>query len=171
MEAARANAAKAAWLILNDEQNMKSQREGWLGEDYVRIYAASDRARVAEVYDFSTLLPGYTPLGSWGLDALCLGPDSRVYLVDWIPLAEAHRRERYRDMAEFESELPVSGVLRILRFESTYGRDTRKATLVHSGASCMDCSSMPTARRLRTGCRSVPQLKSSRRWGTRFSPS
>lgn len=84
---------------------MKSQREGWLGEDYVRVYAASDRARVAEIYDFRTYLPGYTPVGSWGLDALCLAPDSRLYLVDWIPLAEAHRRERYRDLAEFESEL------------------------------------------------------------------
>ena len=77
---------------------MKSvtQREGWLGEDYIRIYAEHGRDRVARLYAFERFLPGYVPWGSWGLDALCLGPDGRLYLVPWIPLHESHRKERYQ---------------------------------------------------------------------------
>lgn len=84
---------------------MKKQREGWLGEDYVRIYADTDRQRIARLYDFSIFLPGYEPWGSWGLDALCLGPDSRLYVVDWIPLEESFRKERYGCIAEFEEDI------------------------------------------------------------------
>jgi hypothetical protein len=81
------------------------QREGWLGEEYVRIYAATDRPRIAELYDFPTSLPGYEPWGSWGLDALCLGPDSRLYVVDWIPLDASFRKEKYNSVAAFEEEI------------------------------------------------------------------
>lgn len=84
---------------------MKNQREGWLGEDYVRVYADSDRGRVADLYEFAKYLPGYEPVGSWGLDVLCLGPDSRLYLVDWIPLNEEFKREAYPDLATFEKEV------------------------------------------------------------------
>lgn len=84
---------------------MKSQREGWLGNDYVRIYAVADRARVSELYSFQTSLPGYEPWGSWGLDALCLGPDRRLYLVDWIPLAEEFLRLRYESVTAFEIDV------------------------------------------------------------------
>jgi hypothetical protein len=84
---------------------MNEQSEGWLGEDYVRIYADADRQRIAQLYDFATFLPGYEPWGSWGLDALCLGPDSRLYVVDWIPLEESFRKERYRCIAEFEEDI------------------------------------------------------------------
>lgn len=84
---------------------MKRQREGWLGEEYVRIYADADRKRIARLYDFETFLPDYEPWGSIGLDALCLGPDSHLYLVDWIPLEEGYRKERYAGIAEFEADL------------------------------------------------------------------
>ncbi len=84
---------------------MKTQREGWLGEDYVRIYAGADRAEIATLYDFAAFLPGYEPWGSWGLDALCLGPDSRLYVVDWIPLEESFRKERYASIAAFEEDI------------------------------------------------------------------
>jgi len=84
---------------------MNKQREGWLSEDYVRIYADADRPRIAQLYDFATFLPGYEPWGSWGLDAFCLGPDSRLYLVDWIPLEESFRKERYACIAEFEADI------------------------------------------------------------------
>ncbi len=84
---------------------MNKQREGWLGEEYVRIFADADRQRIAQLYDFATFLPRYEPWGSWGLDALCLGPDSRLYAVDWIPLEENYRKERYRSIAEFEADI------------------------------------------------------------------
>ena len=84
---------------------MNTQREGWLGEEYVRAYAAADRNRIAKLYDFHTSLPGYEPWGSWGLDALCLGPDSRLYLLDWIPLDESFLRERYESVAAFENDI------------------------------------------------------------------
>ncbi len=84
---------------------MTTQREGWLGEEYVRIYSDTDRQRIAELYDFSTSLPGYEPWGSWGLDALCLGPDSRLYAIDWIPLEESFRKERYSSVAAFEEDI------------------------------------------------------------------
>lgn len=84
---------------------MNTQREGWLGEEYVRIYADVDRQRIARLYDFATFLPGYAPWGSWGLDVLCLGPDSRLYTIDWIPLEESYRKERYGSIAEFEAEI------------------------------------------------------------------
>ncbi len=83
---------------------MKNQREGWLDDDYVRIYADTDRQRIAQLYDFATFLPGYEPWGSWGLDALCLGPDSRLYAVDWIPLEEGFWRVRYSSIDEFEAD-------------------------------------------------------------------
>jgi len=81
---------------------MKTQREGWLGEEYVRIYADADRARIAGLYDFKQFLPGFQPWGSWGLDALCLGPDSRLFAIDWIPLEESFAREKYASVAAFE---------------------------------------------------------------------
>lgn len=82
---------------------MNRQLEGWLGEEYVRVYATSDRSRIAQLYEFSTYLPSYEPWGSWGLDALCLGPDSRLYVIDWIPLDEEYRKERYKSVEEFET--------------------------------------------------------------------
>ena len=84
---------------------MTTQREGWLGEEYVRIYAETDRPRVAELYDFATFLPGYEPWGSWGLDALCLGPDGQLYTVDWVPLEQDLQKERYGSVAEFEADI------------------------------------------------------------------
>jgi hypothetical protein len=84
---------------------MNNEREGWLGEDYVRIYATSDRSRIAKLYEFETLLPGYEPWGSWGLDALCLGPDARLYAIDWIPLHEEFRKERYESVTAFEDDI------------------------------------------------------------------
>ncbi|MFO1437231.1 MAG: hypothetical protein U1F81_02850 [Verrucomicrobiaceae bacterium] len=84
---------------------MNKQYEGWLGEDYVRIYAEADRQRIAELYQFATFLPGYEPWGSWGLDALCLGPDGRLYTVDWIPLEQDFQKERYGSVAEFEADI------------------------------------------------------------------
>jgi hypothetical protein len=84
---------------------MSTQREGWLGEEYVRIYARSDRERIAKLYDFPVFLPGYEPWGSWGLDALCLGPDLRLYTLDWIPLEESFRKERYAAVASFEEDV------------------------------------------------------------------
>ena len=86
-------------------KSMTTQREGWLGEEYVRIYADKDRQRIAELYDFATSLPGYEPWGSWGLDALCLGPDSRLYAVDWISLEASFRKQRYASVAEFEEDI------------------------------------------------------------------
>jgi hypothetical protein len=85
--------------------SMTTQREGWLGEEYVRIYADADRKRIGELYDFPAFLPDYEPWGSWGLDALCLGPDSCLYVVDWIPLDESFRKERYRSIQQFEADI------------------------------------------------------------------
>jgi len=84
---------------------MTTQREGWLGKEYVRIYAVADRSRIAQLYEFSTFLPGYEPWGSWGLDALCLGPDARLYVTDWIPLEERYRKQRYASIADFEADI------------------------------------------------------------------
>jgi hypothetical protein len=84
---------------------MNTQREGWLGDEYVRVYAPSDRSRIAKLYEFQASLPGYEPWGSWGLDALCLGPDSRLYAIDWIPLEESFRKQRYLNATALEEEL------------------------------------------------------------------
>lgn len=84
---------------------MKTQREGWIGDEYVRIYAEVERSRIGKLYDFATFLPGYEVWGSWGLDALCLAPDNRLYSVDWIPLEESFRKERYASIATFEDDI------------------------------------------------------------------
>lgn len=84
---------------------MTTLREGWLGEEYVRVYADKDRQRIADLYDFATSLPGYEPWGSWGLDALCLGPDSRLYAIDWIPLEASRRKLKYASIPEFEADI------------------------------------------------------------------
>lgn len=84
---------------------MSKPYEGWLGEDYVRIYAEADRQRIAELYQFATFLPGYEPWGSWGLDALCLGPDGRLYTIDWIPLEQDFQKEQYGSVADFEADI------------------------------------------------------------------
>ena len=84
---------------------MTMQREGWIGEEYVRVYAVSDRQRVAKLYDFPTFLPGYEPWGSWGLDALCLGPELRLYVLDWIPLEQSFLKGRYASVAAFEEDI------------------------------------------------------------------
>lgn len=90
---------------MEPNQSLQTQREGWLDEEYVRIYAAPDRQRIAKLYDFPTSLPGYEPWGSWGLDALCLGPNLRLYLLDWIPLEKSFQRERYPNIAAIEVDL------------------------------------------------------------------
>lgn len=84
---------------------MTTLREGWLGEEYVRVYADKDRQRIADLYDFVTSLPGYEPWGSWGLDALCLGPDSRLYAIPWIPLEASLRKVKYASIPEFEADI------------------------------------------------------------------
>ncbi len=81
---------------------MITQCEGWLGDDYVRIYATADRSRVSKLYDFPAFLPAYELWGSWGLDALCLGLDSQLYLIDWIPLHESFRKLRFPSIQAFE---------------------------------------------------------------------
>lgn len=74
---------------------MNTQREGWLDDTYVRLYAESARQQIASLYAFHEFLPDYELLGSWGLDALCLAPDAKLYRIPWIPLSKAHRQEAY----------------------------------------------------------------------------
>jgi len=105
---------------------MTTQREGWIGKEYVRVYAASDRQRVAALYDFPTFLPGYEPWGSGGLDALCLGPDSRLYTIDWIPLDESFRKERYASAAAFEED-----IARLLEATPAYEHFQKEVHFVH----------------------------------------
>ena len=81
---------------------METQREGWLVDQYIRIYASADRARVAAIYRFDEFLPGYEPWGSWGQDALCLSPERPLFLIPWIPLAASFRQEHYARVAAFE---------------------------------------------------------------------
>ncbi len=74
---------------------MSAQREGWLGDKYVRLYGESARRKIASLYAFQEFFPDYELLGSWGLDALCLALDSKLYRIPWIPLSEAHREDAY----------------------------------------------------------------------------
>ncbi|MDX2111883.1 MAG: hypothetical protein SFY80_16765 [Verrucomicrobiota bacterium] len=105
---------------------MTKQREGWLGDEYVRIYAAADRQRIYTLYDFATFLPGYEPWGSFGLDALCLGPDSRLYTIDWIPLEEEYRRQRYDSVAALEAD-----IARLHEAPLSYQHFQKEVHLVH----------------------------------------
>ena len=81
------------------------QREGWLGDEFVRLYAEAARPDVASLYAFREFLPEYELWGSWGLDALWLGPDSKLYRIPWIPLSEAHRNEGYASVESLEAAL------------------------------------------------------------------
>jgi hypothetical protein len=84
---------------------MNAQREGWLLDEYVRFYAESARLEIALLYAFHEFLPGYELWGSWGLDALCLGLDSKLYRIPWIPLSEAHRQEVYPSVEALQTVL------------------------------------------------------------------
>ena len=84
---------------------MNAHREGWLADEYVRIYAASSRKNIASLYGFDEFLPDYELWGSWGCDALCLGRDSKLYRIPWIPLSEAHRQEAYPSVEALDSSL------------------------------------------------------------------
>jgi hypothetical protein len=84
---------------------MSAHREGWLGDEYVRLYAESARKDIASLYGFDEFLPGYELLGSWGLDALCLSRDGKLYRIPWIPLSEAHRQEACPSVDELDSAL------------------------------------------------------------------
>lgn len=84
---------------------MNEQREGWLDDDYIRVYAQSDRPKIALAYAFNEFLPQYELWGSWGLDALCLSSDGKLYLIPWIPLSDAQRVERYVNVGAFERHL------------------------------------------------------------------
>ena len=75
--------------------NFSKQCEGWLGEEYVRVYAESARQEIASIYAFHEFLPGYEVWGSWGLDALCLASNTQFYRIPWIPLSETHRQLAY----------------------------------------------------------------------------
>lgn len=74
---------------------MDESREGWLGDEYVRIYAPSLRVSVTELYDVTRFLPHYELWGSWGMDALCLAQDGKFYRIPWVPLTEASREIAY----------------------------------------------------------------------------
>ena len=113
-----------------------SQREGWLGDDYVRVYAEHDRSRIARLYAFETFLPGYIPWASWGLDALCLGPDGRVYLIPWIPLHESHRVDRYPSIGALETEL--SSLCEATPDYEHFGKETHFVTPIAFGGSPTD---------------------------------
>lgn len=84
---------------------IQDQIEGWLDEEYIRVYASSDRQRISEIYGFGVFLPDYTPLGSVGLDALCLAPDGKLYLIPWVPLDEDQRIEQYDGMSGFMDDI------------------------------------------------------------------
>ncbi len=84
---------------------MNAHREGWLDDEYVRLYAEFDRRHVASLYAFHEFLPDYELWGSWGLDALCLAPGGKLYRIPWIPLAESHRQEAYSSVAALRSSL------------------------------------------------------------------
>jgi hypothetical protein len=84
---------------------MNEQREGWLGDEYVRVYAETAREEIASLYAFHEFLPEYRLWGSWGCDALCLAPDTKLYRIPWIPLSEAHRQEAYPSLEAFHSTL------------------------------------------------------------------
>ena len=85
---------------------MNAHCEGWLGDEYVRLYAESARRHIASLYAFYEFLPGYELWGSWGLDALCFAPDAKLYRIPWIPLSESHRQEAYPSVAALQASLP-----------------------------------------------------------------
>ncbi|MCE9519243.1 MAG: hypothetical protein K8R87_06805 [Verrucomicrobia bacterium] len=84
---------------------MNAHREGWLADEYVRFFALSARKDIASLYGFEEFLPGYELWGSWGLDALCLGRDSKLYRIPWIPLSEAGRQDAYPNIEALSSAL------------------------------------------------------------------
>ena len=84
---------------------MNTHREGWLGDEYVRLYAEADRRYTASLYAFYEFLPDCELWGSWGLDALCLAPDGKFYRIPWIPLAESHQQEAYSSVAALQASL------------------------------------------------------------------
>lgn len=84
---------------------MNAHREGWLADDYVRLYAESARCETASLYAFHEFLPDYELWGSWGCDALCLALDSKLYRIPWIPLCEAHRQEAYPSVEALHAAL------------------------------------------------------------------
>jgi hypothetical protein len=117
---------------------MKTQREGWLDQEYVRIYADSDRARITAIYDLATFLPDFQPWGSWGLDALCLGRDFRLYVVDWIPLEGDFTKERYASVAAFEEDIS-----RLHEATATYEHFQKEVHFVNPIAFGGDTSEAP----------------------------
>src|SRR6185436_16326290 len=117
-----------------------TQREGWLGDAYVRIYPDDDRVRIANLYGFEAFLPRYVPLGSWGLDALCLGPDGRLYLIPWIPLNESHRKEHYPSVAALEAEL--SSLREATPDYEHFGKETHFVTPIVFGGSPTDADNL-----------------------------
>lgn len=91
--------------IWKDFVSMNRQREGWLGDEYIRLYAESARGEMAAHYSFHEFLPDYELWGSWGLDALCSARDSKLYRIPWIPLHETHRQEAYPSVEALHSSL------------------------------------------------------------------
>ena len=85
--------------------HMENQIEGWIDDDYVRIYAADNRQKIASLYEFNTYLPGFILYGSYGLDAICQGVDKKIYLIPWIPLDKEHGKERYPNLESFEKDI------------------------------------------------------------------
>ena len=115
---------------------MHRQFEGWLGDEYVRLYAESAREEIASLYAFHEFLPDYELWGSWGLDALCLARDSKLYRIPWIPLSETHRQAAYPSIEEFRSAL---GTLREAAPEyEHFGKETHFRTPIIFGGDPND---------------------------------
>jgi hypothetical protein len=64
---------------------------GTVGGKYVRLFDSQEWDRINSEYDVSQYIPGYRIIGSVDFDALCVGPDHRVYTVPFIPMSEDHK--------------------------------------------------------------------------------
>jgi len=61
--------------------------EGWKGDDYLILFAESERATAESRYAISTLLPGFRLLGLRGWDDFIVQDDAgRTYCVPTVPL-------------------------------------------------------------------------------------
>lgn len=73
--------------------------EGFSGDEYLRIYDPEHWDRINREYQSDRFIPGYQIIGSIESEAVCLGPDSVVYLIPFIPMS-VEFKEVYRNSLE-----------------------------------------------------------------------
>jgi hypothetical protein len=66
-------------------------QEGWIGDDYVVLFEASEIASASDRYSVGSALPGFSVIGLWGWDDFIIKDcEGQLFTVPTVPMIQNH---------------------------------------------------------------------------------